>query len=102
MRSFYQERGGKLPSFVARLQQLTKYCKFGMTLDEMLCDQFVCGITDEQIRQLLAKAELTFNSALKVAQAYKSAETNVQVLRSNTATLSTAEIHATHRAPEPK
>ena len=37
-------------AFVAELRQLTEYCDFGASLDDMLCDCLVCGINDERIQ----------------------------------------------------
>ena len=62
----------------------------------------MCGIADERIRQLLAEATLTFDAALKITQAFESAEANAKVLRSNAATAAMAEVHATYHDPESK
>lgn len=95
--SCYQQQGEKLASFVARMRQLTEFCEFGGTLDEMLRDRLVCGVMDERIqRRLLTEVSLTFDKAYKIAQACESADENSKVLRPNTSTL-TMEVHATQQ-----
>ena len=80
--SCFQREGEKLPQFVARLRQLTEYCEFGTTLDEMLRDRLVCGLRDERVqKRLLSEVTLTFDKALKLAQASETAELNTRVLR---------------------
>ena len=61
--------------FLAELRQLTEYCKFGTTLDEMLRDRLVCGVQDIRIpRRLLAELKLTLQQALDLALAIEAAE----------------------------
>lgn len=56
--------------YVAVLRELAQHCNYGDKLKEMLHDRLVCGIADDRIqRRLLAEPELTFDRALKVAQA---------------------------------
>lgn len=50
--------------------ELTEYCEFGDTLDDMLRDKLVWGIEDSRIQErLLAEDNLTFKKALDLAQA---------------------------------
>ena len=59
-----REQGESMSAFVARLRQLTEHCDYGSTLEEMLRDKFVCGISDERLqRRLLAEPSLTFDKA---------------------------------------
>ena len=68
--------------FVAELRRLTEHCQFGQTLDDMLRDRLVCGITDGRVqRWLLAEPELTLKKALDLAQAQETAEKGVQQLQ---------------------
>lgn len=54
---------------------LKEHCEFGETLDEMLCDRFVCGVRDIRIlRRLLAEPKLTLKRALDLALAIEAAE----------------------------
>lgn len=55
------------------------YCE---KLTEMLRDRLVCGINDDRIqRRLLAESELTFEKALKIAQALETANKDVKDLQ---------------------
>ena len=97
-KSCFHKQGESVACFVARLRQITEYCDFGTTFQEMLRDRLVCGIADEPLqRQLLAEPSLTFAKALQIAQAHESAEANAKVLRANPSTLSTEEIHTTQQ-----
>ena len=60
----------------------------------MLRDRLVCGLRNERMqRRLLAKATLTFDKALKMAQAFETAELNARVLRP--ASEAPVEVHTT-------
>ena len=70
-----QQPGETIAMFLAELKQLTEYCKFGATLDEMLRDRLVCGVQDIRIqRRLLAEPKLTLQRALDLALAIEAAE----------------------------
>ena len=61
--------------FLAELRQVTEYCEFGATLDEMLRDRLVCGVEDIRIRRrLLAEPKLTLQRALDLALATEAPE----------------------------
>lgn len=65
----------QLLCFLAELRQLTEYCEFGATLDEMLRDRLVCGVQDIRIqRRLLAEPKLTLKRALDLALAIEAAD----------------------------
>ena len=77
-----QKSGEPIATIVAELHRLTEHCKFGQTLDEMLWDQLVCGITDSHVQcQLLAEPDLTLKMALELAQAQEMAEKGTQQLQ---------------------
>ncbi|XP_049325965.1 uncharacterized protein LOC125785828 [Astyanax mexicanus] len=60
--------------YVAVLRELAQHCNYGDKLTEMLRDRLVCGIEDDRMqRRLLAEAELTYDKALKLAQAIETA-----------------------------
>lgn len=70
-----QQPGETIAMFLAELRQLTEYCEFGATLDEMLRDRLVCGVQDIRIqRRLLAEPKLTLKRALDLALAIEAAE----------------------------
>ena len=62
-------------AYIAALRQLTEYCDYGESLDNMLRDRLVCGINHERIQQrLLSEGKtLTLSRALDLAQAMESA-----------------------------
>lgn len=60
--------------YVAVVRQLTEFCEFGDTVDNMIRDRLVCGINDDRIqRRLLAEPKLDFAKALQLALAMESA-----------------------------
>ena len=64
-----------MAAYVAELKKLAQYCNFETTLDGMIRDRLACGIEDERWqRQLLSKATLTCDTALKLAPALEAAE----------------------------
>ena len=58
----------------------SKYCNFGQTLDDMLRDRLVCGISDGtlQHRLLAEPCRLNIKKALQLAQAQETAEMGAQ------------------------
>ena len=76
-----RSKGDSVATFVAELRRLTEHCEFGAVLDDMLRDRLVCGINKPRLqRRLLSEAALTFKSAFELAQAYESAERDVNDL----------------------
>ncbi|KAL0160115.1 hypothetical protein M9458_043840, partial [Cirrhinus mrigala] len=68
--------------YVAELRRLAQSCNYGATLEQMLRDRIVCGINDDRIqRLLLAEADLTFDTALKIALSVEAANQNIQDLQ---------------------
>lgn len=66
--------------YVAELRKLAQDCNYGETLPQMLRDRLVCGINDDRIqRRLLSEINLTFESALSLAQAMESANKNAGI-----------------------
>ncbi|KAL3969421.1 ER membrane protein complex subunit 3 [Sarotherodon galilaeus] len=64
--------------YVAELRKLAQDCNFGDSLTVMLRDRLVCGISDDRIqRRLLAEDSLTFEKALKFAQAMEAANRDI-------------------------
>lgn len=71
--------------FVAGLRRLSEHCQFGTTLEDMLRDRLVCGISDDRIqRRLLGERELTFEKAVEIATATEMASRNVMDLGGKT------------------
>ena len=66
------------------MRDLARHCNFGTFLDSALRDAFVMGIKDERVqRKLLTTDALTFNDAIKTAEASESLENQSQSLRPN-------------------
>ena len=59
--SLYQKAGQPVSACVAELRNKVEQCDFGATLEDMLRDRLVVGISEEQIqRRLLSEKSLTF------------------------------------------
>ena len=62
--------GENVAEFVAGLKRVSEHCQFGTTLEDMLRDRLVCGISNDRIqRRLLAKRELAFEKEVEIATA---------------------------------
>ena len=74
---FYQRSQGSgesVSDFMASLRKLASHCKFETFLSEALRDRFVCGLCSEAIQKaLLAKKDLTVDSALDTALSMEAA-----------------------------
>ena len=76
------QQGESMATFIAELRHLTRYCSFGDSLKEMLCDRLVCGIENGPIqRRLLAEPSLTLDNAIEIAIAMESADHNARDLQ---------------------
>ena len=75
---FYQrnQKPGELISeYLAVLQRLASRCQFGAFLSEAIRDKLVCGMHSENIvKVLLTKANLTLEKAMEVSQAMEAAD----------------------------
>ena len=77
--------GENVAEFVAGLRRLSEHCKFGTTLEDMLRDRLVCGISDDRIqRRLLGERGLTFEKAVEIATTTEMASRNVMDLGGKT------------------
>ena len=73
-----RHEGETVSIFVAELHSLARYCKFDVSLKDLLRDRIVCSINDENIqRRLLAEKMLTLDSALGIAVGMENARKNV-------------------------
>ena len=71
-----QREGESINEYAAELQRLSEHCDFGTGLNDALRDRLVCGIRDEGEgvqKRLLTKENLTFDKALKMAEAAEQA-----------------------------
>ncbi|KAG7487172.1 hypothetical protein JOB18_048277 [Solea senegalensis] len=86
--------------YVAVLRELAQHCNYGDKLKEMLSDRLVCGIADDRIqRRLLAEPDLTFERALKVTHAIKSANRDMRDLQLQPKTMDSNVNTATAQLP---
>ena len=77
-----RQQGESVATYVAQLRQLTQYCEFGDSLEEMLRDRLVCGIADVRMqRVLLAEPQLTFTKALQMIQIMETAHRDSRELQ---------------------
>ena len=61
--------------YVAALHKLAEHCNLGDTLDKMLSNKLVCGITNAAVLKcLLTEPKLTFTKAVIMAQAVELTE----------------------------
>ena len=68
--------------FVSQLRSLAEHCNFGTSLQVMLWDRLVRGINNPHMQQqLLAKKDLTFESALALTLSLEAAAKNVRALQ---------------------
>ena len=77
-----QAVGESIADYLAELRRLTVYCEFGAFLEQALRDRLVCGIHSEGIqKRLLAEADLTLATAVKIAQGMETAENNSRAFK---------------------
>ena len=77
----FRQQGQSVAAFVAELRAGVEFCNFGTSLEEIIRDRLVCGISDEQIqRRLLSENKLTLTKALELAQSMELAKKSTEVL----------------------
>ena len=77
-----QNMGESVADYVAKLRRLSIKCDFGDFLNEALRDRFVCGLRSESIhKRLLPEHDLTFVSAVEIAQGAEMADRNAKALK---------------------
>ena len=71
--------GESTTTFVAELWKLAEHCKFQATLNNMLRDRLVCGVTNGHLQHhLLTEPELTLKDTVKIAIAQETAGKGTQ------------------------
>ena len=94
-----QRYGETVAIFVAELTQLTEYCEFGASLDNMLCDHLVFRIVDLGTqRLLLAEPDLDLDKAVAMTRALGMAERDVKYLQRLRAPLT--DVHSMSQQPK--
>ncbi|XP_063371511.1 uncharacterized protein K02A2.6-like [Cydia amplana] len=92
-----QKRDESIANFVTDLKKLSKDCGFtGDTLKDNLRDQFVCGLSNDDIRQKLFTEDdtITFDRAYKLAVSMEAAEVNAALVEDCTRNRSSDSIPA--------
>ena len=80
--SWTQKPGETVATFVAELRQLSEFCEFGASFEDMLRDQLVCGTASGSTqRRLLVEPDLTLQKAQNLTQAIESADKNAEDLQ---------------------
>ena len=82
-----QEAGESVVEYKAELpiRRLAANCKFGDHLTQAIQDRLVCGLRSKGIQKgLLAEADLSLATALKITQSMEAADCNTQHLKSST------------------
>ena len=84
--------------YVAPLRKIAYDCQYADKLTEMLRDRLVCGIGEDQIqRRLFSVTGLTFDKALKIAQAMEEANKDVRELQTQLSESSSASNQDVHK-----
>ena len=79
-----QKLDESISTYVVELCNLTEFCDFGDSINDMLRDKFVSGLHNTRTQhRLLAEKALTFPKAQEIAQAMELADKDVQSLQSN-------------------
>ena len=66
--------GESVATYVVELRCLAEFCNFEMTLDKIIRDRLVSGITDSTIqKKLLSEPALTYARAIDIAQGVEEA-----------------------------
>ena len=80
--SRFRKTGESVATFVSEIRSLSEFCDFGDTLEVMIRDRLVCGISDDAIqKRLLTEPGLTYAKSVEIAQSMETATQNVKELR---------------------
>jgi len=76
--------GETIAAYIAALRELSVHCKYGTALSEMLRDRLVCGVNHDTIqKRLLSEKDLTFDTAMKLAQSIEATERDTRKLKNS-------------------
>ena len=89
-----RQPGESVATYVSELHAIAKHCNFGASLQAMLRDQIVCGISGKVVqRRLLSESALSFDKALSMAQGLETAAQSVKELQGGAGATSQREVH---------
>ena len=99
--SHSRKPGENISSYVAQLRALAEHCNFGGTLDVMIRNRLVCGVSDDSIqKRLLTEGDkLSLTKAILIAQSYEMAEKDATELLPQDANSQT--VYRVQPAPAP-
>ena len=83
----HQKESESIPDFVPGLRKLAACCNFKKaSLDETLCDKFVCGLQQEYIRSCLLTEEdnLIFDRSVEIATGLEGAKKHAHLMQQET------------------
>ena len=77
-----RRQGESVATFVAELRALAEFCNFRATLQAMLRDRIVCGVSDDAIqRRLLSESKLDYAKAVEIALNMETAAQSMKTLK---------------------
>ncbi len=80
--SRFQQQRESIAKFVSELRSLAEFCDFGETLEVMLHDRIVCGVSESSVqRRLLLEENLSFKKAMDLALGMEAAVKNMQAIQ---------------------
>ena len=103
--SRFRKPGESVATYVSELRSLAEFCNFGSTLEVMLRDRIVCGISDDAIqRRLLTEPGLTYKKSLEIAQNLEATSQNMRELHSTSSSKKEAssEVNKVIQAGKPE
>ena len=90
----FRKPGETVATFVSELRSLAEFCNFGASLDDMLRDRLICGITNGKIQQkLLAEKKLTLTTAIEMAQGMETAAKNAKEIAQQDGASNSESVH---------
>ena len=77
-----QHAGETIDQFANVLKTLAKTCNFGTINDSLIRDRFICGISDDGLRErLLRREDLTLDKALTMGRITEETNTGIKTLK---------------------
>ncbi len=87
----YQQPGESISTFLAALRNIVKFCDFGGSTNDRLCDQLVFGVRDKELqKKLLTISDLTLNQAQKFSEDFEAATKDAAMIGKGTGTFTSS------------
>ena len=69
-------------TFMSKLRALAEFCNYGTSLDTMLRDRYVCGVSDWHVLlHLLSEPDLTLNTTMQIVLGMETPAQNAKTLQ---------------------